>query len=188
MADNPGEPDDRFSSLGATLSDVQPPENNLTIDIAILIQSTLLACIASLIVHYMKIQGEEHGETASSRRQDIAPTPHECERLIKHGYGQGITSFSEFYPFYLCEHSGTRTKLFHFIGTFNAAVFLLMFLRHRLNPKIIVFGFVQAYSFAWFSHFFLELNKPATFVYPTYSFASDWIMFKDLLVGSLTMW
>ena len=46
---------------------------------------------------------------------------------------------------------------------------------------------LQAYTFAWISHFFIELNKPATFVYPVYSFTSDWIMFKDVIFGKLAV-
>jgi len=32
------------------------------------------------------------------------------------------------------------------------------------------------YAFAWFAHFFVEHNKPATFKYPLWSFAGDWKM------------
>ena len=39
------------------------------------------------------------------------------------------------------------------------------------------------YGFAWVGHFFFEKNKPATFQYPGYSLASDFIMFWDLLRG-----
>jgi hypothetical protein len=44
-------------------------------------------------------------------------------------------------------------------------------------------NFFQGYAFAWISHFFIELNKPATFQYPAFSFVSDWIMFKDVALG-----
>ncbi|MCS7074970.1 MAG: DUF962 domain-containing protein, partial [Bacteroidia bacterium] len=36
---------------------------------------------------------------------------------------------------------------------------------------------------AWIGHAFFEKNKPATFTYPLYSLASDFIMFFDLLTG-----
>jgi len=39
------------------------------------------------------------------------------------------------------------------------------------------------YGFAWVGHFFFEKNKPATFQYPGYSLASDFILFWDLLRG-----
>jgi hypothetical protein len=42
---------------------------------------------------------------------------------------------------------------------------------------------VIGYGFAWVGHFFFEKNKPATFTYPFYSLASDFILFFDLLRG-----
>jgi hypothetical protein len=39
------------------------------------------------------------------------------------------------------------------------------------------------YGFAWVGHFFFEKNKPATFKYPLYSLARDFILFFDLLSG-----
>ena len=43
------------------------------------------------------------------------------------------------------------------------------------------------YSFAWIGHLVFEKNKPATFGYPGYSLASDWIMYKDILTGRLPL-
>jgi hypothetical protein len=43
---------------------------------------------------------------------------------------------------------------------------------------------VIGYGFAWVGHFFFEKNKPATFQYPGYSLASDFILFFDLLLGN----
>ena len=34
-------------------------------------------------------------------------------------------------------------------------------------------------------HFFFEGNRPATFQHPLYSFAGDWVMFKDILTGKI---
>ena len=42
---------------------------------------------------------------------------------------------------------------------------------------------VIGYGFAWEGHFFFEKNKPATFTYPFYSLASDFLLFFDLLRG-----
>jgi len=33
-------------------------------------------------------------------------------------------AFDEFYPYYLCEHVQPRTKLFHFLATFNELALL----------------------------------------------------------------
>lgn len=38
---------------------------------------------------------------------------------------------------------------------------------------------VIGYGFAWFGHFFFELNKPAAFSYPTFSLLSDFRMWFE---------
>ena len=43
-----------------------------------------------------------------------------------------FSTFSDFYPFYLCEHSAPTTKLFHFVATFNVTIFLWQL----LNAKV----------------------------------------------------
>ena len=42
------------------------------------------------------------------------------------------------------------------------------------------------YGFAWMGHFFFEKNRPATFIYPFYSFMGDWVMYRDMLVGRIS--
>lgn len=39
------------------------------------------------------------------------------------------------------------------------------------------------YGFAWAGHFFYELNRPATFIYPTYSLAADLQLWKEVVTG-----
>jgi hypothetical protein len=93
-----------------------------------------------------------------------------------------ISSLKEFYPLYLQEHSNSTSRLLHFIGT--SLVLLLIpaaLLFHDLRLLILI-PFV-GYGFAWVGHFFFEKNKPATFKYPAYSLASDFILFWDLLRG-----
>lgn len=40
---------------------------------------------------------------------------------------------------------------------------------------------VLGYSFAWIGHFFVEHNKPATFIYPTFSLMGDFRMIYDAI-------
>ena len=47
---------------------------------------------------------------------------------------------------------------------------------------LVDFGFVLVLSFG---HFFFEKNRPATFVYPGLSLASDFIMAWDTITGQL---
>ena len=42
------------------------------------------------------------------------------------------------------------------------------------------------YGFAWVGHFFFEHNKPATFIYPTYSLMGDFRMVFDAIKGQVS--
>ena len=92
------------------------------------------------------------------------------------------TSLKEFYPYYLTEHQNPTSRLLHFIGTGLVLVVLgaaLVLAQYAWLAAIPVIG----YGFAWVGHFFYEKNKPATFTYPFYSLASDFLLFFDLLRG-----
>lgn len=96
------------------------------------------------------------------------------------------TSFREFYPFYLSEHSDRTCKLLHFIGTWIGLAFFVTAALTR-NAWWILAGFVAGYAFAWVGHFFFEKNRPATFKYPFYSFVGDWVMWKDIMTGRVRL-
>lgn len=93
-----------------------------------------------------------------------------------------FTSLKEFYPFYLSEHRNLTSRILHFIGT---ALVVLSFITAILFHDFRFFVAIPflGYGFAWVGHFFFEKNKPATFKYPAYSLASDFILFWDLLSG-----
>jgi hypothetical protein len=46
-------------------------------------------------------------------------------------------------------------------------------------------AFATGYAFAFSGHYLFEKNHPATFKYPLYSFAGDWVMWKDVLTGRM---
>ncbi len=91
-------------------------------------------------------------------------------------------SLKEFYPFYLTEHSHPTSRKLHFVGT--GLVFIMLFISiYTQNWWLLISIPLLGYGFAWVGHFFFEKNKPATFQYPGYSLASDFILFFDLLLG-----
>jgi hypothetical protein len=92
-----------------------------------------------------------------------------------------ITSLKEFYPFYLTEHTHSISRILHFTGT--ALVLIMLIAGFALNWRFFIAIPFVGYGFAWIGHFFFEKNKPATFNYPLYSLASDFILFYDLLTG-----
>jgi hypothetical protein len=95
-------------------------------------------------------------------------------------------SFSEFYPFYLAEHSNLTCRRLHFAGTTLSLLCLAMLL-YSGRPQYLLYALLCGYAFAWVGHFFFEKNKPATFKYPFYSFAGDWVMYKDIWVGRVNV-
>jgi len=93
-------------------------------------------------------------------------------------------NFAEFYPFYLSEHSKPTTRRLHFIGSSLSLVCLVLVVLTG-DPRWLVAGLLCGYGFAWFAHFALEKNRPATFRQPVYSFMGDWKMFWQILTGQI---
>jgi hypothetical protein len=91
-------------------------------------------------------------------------------------------SFTEFYPFYLREHSNRTCRALHYTGS-SLALFIWIYSVWSGHYLLMLAGFVAGYGFAWVGHFFFEHNRPATFQYPLYSFIGDWAMLKDFLLG-----
>lgn len=95
-----------------------------------------------------------------------------------------FTAFSDFYPFYLLEHSSRTCRRLHFAGTTlvigmaAAAVLTGAWWVLWLLP-------VVGYGLAWLGHFAFEKNRPATFQHPFYSLWGDFVMYKDMLTGRI---
>src|SRR4051812_17169313 len=94
-------------------------------------------------------------------------------------------SLKEFYPFYLSEHRNATSRVLHFIGS-GLAIFCLFTALLFHNFWFFLAIPIVGYGFAWAGHLFFEKNKPATFQYPLYSLASDFMLFYDILSGKQT--
>lgn len=94
-------------------------------------------------------------------------------------------SFSEFYPFYLGEHTNSICRRMHFVGTTVGLMCLIMAIVSA-RPVWLLVGVLTGYAFAWVGHFYFEKNRPATFQHPLYSFMGDWVMWKDMLTGRVS--
>ena len=99
---------------------------------------------------------------------------------------QQFESFADFYPYYLQEHANPTCRLLHFIG--STLVLALIAYSVLAGQYALLLGIpIIGYGFAWLGHYFFEHNRPATFTYPLYSLIGDWVMFKDVLVGKVTL-
>ncbi len=94
-----------------------------------------------------------------------------------------ITSFAEFWPFYVRAHSKARTRLMHAIGSTLALV--CVGLGIAVHPWFFLAAPVSGYGFAWYGHFFVEHNKPATFGHPFFSLAADYVMVWKMITGRM---
>ncbi|MFT6268340.1 MAG: hypothetical protein ACJAVV_001148 [Alphaproteobacteria bacterium] len=97
-----------------------------------------------------------------------------------------FASFSQFYPYYLSEHANPTCRLLHFIGSW----LILGVMAYALISSQFIWLWatpIIGYGFAWVGHFFYEHNRPATFKYPFYSLLGDWVMFKDILLGKVSL-
>jgi len=93
-------------------------------------------------------------------------------------------TFQDFYPFYLGEHANLQNRRLHFIGTsFVIAALCATFFTG--NWWLLALVPVLGYGFAWYGHFIVEKNRPATFKHPIYSLMGDFRMFWDILTGKI---
>jgi hypothetical protein len=53
------------------------------------------------------------------------------------------------------------------------------------NPWLGAAALLLPYALAWFSHFFVEHNRPATFGHPLWSWLADQKMVALMLVGKM---
>jgi hypothetical protein len=96
-----------------------------------------------------------------------------------------VKSFKKFYPYYLSEHANRTCRRLHFLGSWLVLICLVAAL--FVDWRYLLLCPLCGYGFAWVGHFFFEHNKPATFKYPLYSFMGDWVMFKDIIIGRVSI-
>ena len=95
-----------------------------------------------------------------------------------------FNSFSEFWPFYVTEHSRHGTRVMHLIGTTIGVGVMIYFI--VVGPWwLFPLGLVPGYGAAWIAHFLIEKNRPATFEYPLWSFMGDYKMIALMLTGKM---
>jgi hypothetical protein len=95
-----------------------------------------------------------------------------------------MSTFEEFWPFYLREHSRPATRALHLAGTTLSLLIAVSAIALQ-RPALLLAALVCGYAFAWAGHFFVEHNRPATFKYPLWSFRADFRMWALALSGRL---
>jgi hypothetical protein len=76
------------------------------------------------------------------------------------------------------------TRFWHFVGTSFVFICIITALIIQ-NYWLFLLAPIIDYGFAWYSHFFIEGNKPATFGYPLWSLRADFRMYGYILNGKI---
>jgi hypothetical protein len=92
-----------------------------------------------------------------------------------------FSSYSEFYNYYLDQHSTYGCRAMHVLG--SSLVLLDIAVSVLVSPWLIFLAPVLGYGCAWIGHYVFEHNRPATFGAPFWSFVSDWRMYWEILTG-----
>lgn len=103
-----------------------------------------------------------------------------------------IKNILEYYPIYLLAHQNLWNRRLHVIGQIATIYYfyesLNLIYKNIFYLPILLFLPFIVYPFAWTGHLYFEKNKPATWhVNPVYTKICDWIMFKDILIGRISI-
>jgi len=105
------------------------------------------------------------------------------ESCENHACPMKIRTFAEFWPHYVRAHSRVPTRVLHAIGSTLALICIALGI--TLSPWFFLAAPLIGYAFAWYGHFFVEHNKPATFGHPFYSLAADYVMVWKMMAGTM---
>lgn len=95
-------------------------------------------------------------------------------------------TYEDFWPYYVRQHSKRETRLLHAVGTAVFVSTVLAFLATRRKSLLLAMP-VVGYGPAWYSHFFIEGNRPATFGHPFWSLRADFEMVARMLTGTMDL-
>lgn len=100
-------------------------------------------------------------------------------------------NFEDYYKYYLSLHRHPLTKLFHVFGNLATVLYFLTLVSLSTTNTYFLLGLplipFVVYPFAWFSHLFVEKNKPAAWTHPIWAKVCDWVMIGELVTGHLKL-
>jgi hypothetical protein len=97
---------------------------------------------------------------------------------------EGLHSFEEFWPFYVGEHRDPLCRACHYVGT-SLAIGTVAAAALTANPSWLLLTPIVGYGPAWFGHYVIEGNVPATFKHPLWSLRGDFRMLSMALRGRM---
>jgi hypothetical protein len=94
-----------------------------------------------------------------------------------------IRTFAEFWPYYVRAHSQPRTRIIHALGSILALICVALSM--TVSVWLLILAPVAGYACAWYAHFFVEHNRPATFGHPFFSLFADYRMLFLMMAGRM---
>jgi hypothetical protein len=98
--------------------------------------------------------------------------------------GPAPTTYDEFLPYYVSQHLHPWTRHLHAWGPLVAAVVGIGGAATG-RPWALPLAVVVGYGIAWFSHFVIEHNRPASWGRPAWSFRGDMDLIRRYYGGGL---
>jgi len=98
--------------------------------------------------------------------------------------GRRLSSFEEFWPYYVAQHAHPANRALHFIGT-SLALATVAAVVTLGTPVWLLLVPLAGYGPAWIGHFFVERNRPATFKYPVWSLRGDLRMYRLMWMAQM---
>ncbi|NVJ59116.1 MAG: DUF962 domain-containing protein [Gammaproteobacteria bacterium] len=95
-----------------------------------------------------------------------------------------MTTFAEFWPYYLGEHKRIVCRAWHYFGT-AASILVAVVLIASQRWEWLWLVLIAGYGPAWIGHYVFEKNRPATFRHPFWSLMADYKMFGYAITGRL---
>ena len=95
-----------------------------------------------------------------------------------------IETFEDFWPYYVRAHRKPGNRALHVAGTL-AALGMVAGAVVTARPSLLLLAPVVGYGPAWFGHFVIEGNRPATFGHAAYSLRGDLRMLLLSLQGRM---
>jgi hypothetical protein len=102
--------------------------------------------------------------------------------------------FASFWYYYVSQHMRRGTRALHYVGTWLALLAIAAAIADALTGflgwgalrwLLVPGGIATTYLLAWVSHWAIEKNQPASFVYPAYSFLGDLVLFARITTGRI---
>ena len=85
---------------------------------------------------------------------------------------RSFAGYEDFFPFYVSQHSQPATRWLHFAGLHLGGLAASAALLSRRPAGVLALP-ALGYGFAWYSHYAIEKNRPATLGHPLWSLRGD---------------